>query len=104
MIDLSNQEIFQAMQTECEDAFLSDDGRRALIFIRNMAVALAAPENKGLEARPDMLATYQNLIDRLTFVALSNLKDAEIAQVFKSKILLGLREDNINFVKKIKAR
>lgn len=104
MIDLSNQEIFQAMQAECEDAFGADDGRRAFIFIRNMAVALAAPENKSLEARPDMLETYQNLIDRLTFVALPNLKDAEAAEVFKNKILLGLREENINFVNKVKAR
>lgn len=104
MIDLTNQDIFQAMQTEGEDVVAADDGRRALIFVRNMSTALAAPENKNLEAGPDMLAVYQSLIDRLSLVALSNLKETEATQIFQNKILLGLREDNINFVKKIKAR
>lgn len=95
-LDLENQEIFNEMKKQADQALLNADVKSAYIFVRNMS-KMVTP-NSGFSKE------YQDMISALSFVCLQSLNNDEVVELFKSKMLFALVEDDIDIQRKLHSK
>lgn len=104
MNELLDKQNLEALKNEAEDVILSDDSRRAFIFVRNFSEIINSAEGEDLKANPKILAEYQKIVDRLMPVAIPSLRQEEIVVLFKEKLLEIFKEERIDLAEKLQAR
>ena len=95
-LDLENQEIFNEMKKQADEALLNADVKSAYIFVRNMS--------KMVTPNSDFFEGYQGMISILSFVCLQSLSNDEVVELFKSKMLFALVEDDIDIQRKLHSK
>ena len=103
-LELTNQKIFNEMKRQADEVFFNDDVRSAYIFIRNMSRMLSSEEHSQVKKNQEYAEDYQRMIDMLSFICLGSLRDKEVVELFKNKLLSGFISPDIDLQQKLHAK
>lgn len=104
MIDFTKQEVLQEIKNRTQEIIFEDDIRQALIFIRNFKSLSSDEDVRKLKDRPEVFSEYSRILNSLSVVALSSLKEEEVVNIFEQGIKESLFNDDLNILEKTKLR